>query len=114
MRLWLPDQSEPQGRASHMVHMRGVGRIGRGEIKWSMGQGRSTVAWGGMSGRTAQRDGGYQAAVRVLDTQCFENTVKGDMLGLHFVEGYRKFPDREDSGPTTSWGSHFPVSLKIS
>lgn len=71
--------------------------MGRGEIKWSMRQVRSTVARGGASEGTAQRDDGWQAAVRALDPQCFESTVKGDMLGLHFVEGYRKFPDRGDS-----------------
>jgi hypothetical protein len=50
MRPWLPDQSEPQGRASQMVPMRGVGRMGRGEIKWSTGQGSATVAWEGCKG----------------------------------------------------------------
>lgn len=63
------------------------------EVKRSMRQVRSTVAPGGMSGRTAQRDNWWQAAE------------------LHFVEGYRKFPDWGDRGGTL-WGSHLPVSLE--
>lgn len=64
------------------------------------------------TGRDVRDDGWQAACSQSPGPQYFESTVKGDTLGLHFVEGYRKFPDRGDSGPTTLWGSHLPMSLE--
>lgn len=88
--------------------------MGGDETRRSTGQVKSTVAEGGMLGRTAQRNDGWMdgqlQSEPWIPSQCFENTVKGEMLGLHFVEGFRKFPGMGNSDPTTLWGSHLPVS----